>query len=325
MLVVLLLARVLGCVFFSNIENHFYRFGRGFQKERKQTKTTSKGRQTAGHQSIAPHGSTAPETQHRGAKHDNKPQHTTGQHATRPSRDTSDKARHQRTTADNHTQQQTPRNNRQQHTAPASANEAAEHHTARNDVDNSTMHDRRHSRTTQHLNPRQSTTTCRDRGPSNSNKPNDQGSSRKGGEAEHDNLTQPTQRSTTQRNRQPDHTAHHDATQHQRKHPNTQQHTTAGLTTKHRTKQYGTAGLSRTPTETPQPAGKSATQHDGTPNSKALAHQHSTAQKYSERHRKLPKTAHTRPQHHTARRGGTQSTRRSRLRGEHQRSTHIPR
>ena len=79
-------------------------------------------------------------TQHRGAGHHDKPQHTTGQQATRPDRDTSDKECHQKTTADTKTQQRSPTNNRQQHTAPAGANEATKHHTARKNADNSTMH-----------------------------------------------------------------------------------------------------------------------------------------------------------------------------------------
>ena len=58
----------------------------------------------------------------------NKLKHTAGRRATRPGRTTRAKARQWKTTTDNQIEQRTPRNHRQQHTAPASANEVTGQH-----------------------------------------------------------------------------------------------------------------------------------------------------------------------------------------------------
>ena len=67
-------------------------------------------------------------THHRGAGHHNKPQHTAGRQARRPGRSNRDNTRQQKTTACNQTQQRIAGNHRQQHTAPAGANETTRHH-----------------------------------------------------------------------------------------------------------------------------------------------------------------------------------------------------
>ena len=73
-------------------------------EENKQTRSAKQNRQqsaTAQHHTETQHH----RTQHRGAGPHSKRQQTTGQQATRPDRDTSDKARQQKTTAENQTQQ----------------------------------------------------------------------------------------------------------------------------------------------------------------------------------------------------------------------------
>ena len=157
---------------------------------------------------------------------------------------TSDKARRQKRTADNRTQQRTPSNYRQEQAAPASPSEATEHHTAGNDADNSTKHDRRHSRTTQHRTRGQSTTRCEDRGPGNSNRLENKGSrSAEGGQSRttrHNQINAVTRsgpdNQTTQRTTTP-----HSSKANTTTHNNTRGHHTRQNTAQNSRTQQGTA------------------------------------------------------------------------------------
>ena len=242
-------------------------------------------------------------TQHMRAGHHDKPQHTAGQQATCPDMGTSDKARHEKTTADNQTQQKTPGKDRQQHTAPASANEATEHHIAKNDEDNSTTHDRQHSRTTQHCTPGQSTTTRHGREPGNSIRAYNKGS-RSGGQSR---TTRHNEHNAARRSGPDGQTAQSSRTPHSRNentttHNNTRQHRTRSHTAQNSTSQQRTARHQQKPRSQGQ-------QETGSDKTKNTTPQHikqqgtgTAAQHVTPQHHKTPciteKTPHQTPAPH---------------------------